>query len=118
MTDGEGRFFQLRMPMHDLGPQPNDWFSAVGVFNQESGSGTDGTFGYELFVQEFGPTLRFLVSEGRSLVYWSGTYTNYALEYSTDLNTWTNVVTAPVKWIAVEDEANDQPRFYRLKQKD
>lgn len=122
VTDGEGRFFTLRMPLTDLGPVPADWFSAVGIINQESGSGSDGTFGYELFVQETGPALKLAQNGGKMLIYWSGTYTNYDLEYSTNLTVtsgWQRVQTAPVKWIAVEeDPAEAGPvRFYRLKQK-
>ena len=120
VTDGNNRYFTLRMPLTNLGPAPRDWFSAVGIVNQESGSGTDGRFGYELFVQEIGPTVRFVMSGGNILVYWSGTYTNYILECTTNLTdsaSWTNVVTAPVKWIAIEEEPADQPRYYRLRQR-
>jgi hypothetical protein len=121
VTDGEGRYFALRMPLTDLGPAPDDWFSAVGILNQESGSGTDGRFGYELFVQEIGPTLRQIVSGGKVMVYWSGAFTNYVLEYTTNLNdavSWTNVPRAPVKWIAVEETPGDAGvRYYRLRQR-
>ena len=120
VTDGNNRFFTLRMPLTDLGSAPLDWFSAVGIVNQESGSGTDGRFGYELFVQEIGPTVKIVTLGGKALVYWSGTYTNYILEYTTNLtesSSWTNVVTAPVKWIAVEEDPGDQARYYRLKQR-
>ena len=121
VTDGAGRYFTLRMPLTDLGPAPEDWFSAVGIINQESGSGSDGTFGYELFVQEIGPILRFIINGGKTLAYWSGTYTNYVLEYTTHLNdssSWTNVETAPTKWIAVEEDASGAARYYRLKQRE
>lgn len=122
VTDGDNRFFTLRMPLADVGPVPDDWFSAVGIINQESGSGSDGTFGYELFVQEIGPTIRMVQTGGKVLMYWSGTYTNYALEYSTNLTAtsgWQRVTTPPVKWIAVEEDpgaTGDPARFYRLKQ--
>lgn len=52
VTDGEGRFFRLRHPRYSLGPAPIDWFDAIGILNQESGSGSQGKTGYELFVQE------------------------------------------------------------------
>ncbi len=55
VTDGEERIFKLRMPRGtkvDLGDIPTSEFDAIGVFNQESGSGSDGTFGYELYVTE------------------------------------------------------------------
>lgn len=117
VTDGEGRFFTLRMPLKDLGPMPDDWFSATGILNQESGSGTDGRSGYELFVQEIGPTLRTFEAGGRLFVYWSGAYTNYTLEYTTNLalTGWTNVSAPRVKWLAVEEEMDAGARFYRLR---
>ncbi len=121
VTDGSGRYFSLRMPLADLGPAPDDWFCAVGIINQESGSGADGTFGYELFVQEIGPTLKYVMNGGKTLAYWSGTYTNYVLQYTTNLTdsaSWTNVVSPPVKWIAVEEEPDGSSRYYRLKQRD
>lgn len=123
-TDGEGRFFPLRMPLADLGPAPSGWFSAVGILNQESGSGTDGTFGYELFVQEIGPTLRVASSGGKTLIYWPATYTNYALEFTTNLTAtsgWQRVESPPARWIAVEEDpaaAGGPARFYRLRQQD
>ncbi len=122
VTDGENRFFNLRMPLTDLGTVPVNWFSAVGVINQESGSGSDGRYGYELFVQETGPTLKLVQNSGKMLIYWSGTYTNYNLEYSTNLTItsgWQRVQTAPVKWISVEEDpaVTGPVRFYRLKQK-
>ena len=121
VTDGEGRYFTLRMPLTDLGPAPDDWFSAVGILNQESGSGSDGRHGYELFVQEIGPTLRYVTGGGKMMVYWSGAYTNYVLEYTTNVAdgaSWTNVPQAPVKWIAVEEEiGSTETRYYRLRQR-
>lgn len=121
VTDGEGRYFTLRMPLKDLGAAPDDWFSAVGILNQESGSGSDGTFGYELFVQEIGPTLRYVPVDGSLMLYWSGAFTNYVLEYTTNLNedaSWTNVPKAPVKWMAVEESLEDtESRIYRLRQR-
>ena len=43
-TDGQGRQFPLIHPLYDLGPAPTNRFDATGVFLQESGSGTDGTY--------------------------------------------------------------------------
>jgi hypothetical protein len=57
-TDGQGRYLTLRMPrgsVVDLGPAPAGTFDAIGILNQESGSGSDGTFGYELYVTEVVP---------------------------------------------------------------
>ncbi|MFO7534119.1 MAG: hypothetical protein R6X19_00280 [Kiritimatiellia bacterium] len=122
VSDGEGRYFPLRVPLTDLGPVPSDWFSAVGIINQESGSGSEGRHGYELFVQEIGPTLKLAQNGGKMLIYWSGTYTNFDLEYSTNLTAtagWQRVQTAPVKWISVEEDpasTGGGARFYRLKQ--
>lgn len=51
--DGTGRTFALRMPrpgVIDLGSGPATTVDVVGLVNQESGSGSDGTSGYELFV--------------------------------------------------------------------
>ena len=122
VTDGEGHFFTLRMPLTDLGPVPTDWFSAVGILNQESGSGTDGTFGYELFVQEVGPALRIVRGGGKVFVCWPATYANYVLEWSAEpagASGWSRVTTAPEKWLAVEeDPASIDARYYRLRQKE
>jgi len=52
ITDGDGRFLKVRYPRNDLGNPPTGIFDAVGIINQESGSSTDGTRGYELFLQE------------------------------------------------------------------
>ncbi|MGQ9661123.1 MAG: hypothetical protein ACUVWX_02155 [Kiritimatiellia bacterium] len=124
VTDGQGRYFTLRMPLTDLGLIPSGWFSAVGILNQESGSGSDGTYGYELFVQEIGPSLRIVSSPGKALVYWDGTYTNYVLEFTTDLNGtsgWQRVIAPPRKLIAIEEELDsvgEPVRFYRLRKQD
>lgn len=95
VTDGEGRFFTLRMPRTDLGSVPAGWFSAVGILNQESGSGSDGTFGYELFVQEIGPILRTAYASGHTMVYWPADYSGYTLERAESL-------LPPVDWIPVD----------------
>jgi len=57
-TDGDGREIRLRLPrFSELGPgtAPTGTFSAVGIFNQETGSMTEGRDGYELFVTEIVP---------------------------------------------------------------
>ncbi len=51
-TDGTGRIFRLRVPRLDLGAAPTGAFDAIGILDQDSGSGSDGTTGYELFVQQ------------------------------------------------------------------
>jgi len=55
VTDGEGRFFNLRHPHYGLGLAPANQFDVIGILNQESGSGSQGTNGYELFVQQVLP---------------------------------------------------------------
>lgn len=50
VTDGLGHTLPLRMPLHDLGDAPAGVFDAYGILNQESGSGSNGRMGYELFV--------------------------------------------------------------------
>ncbi len=120
VTDGAGRFFTLRMPLTDLGPAPTDWFSAVGILNQESGSGSDGTYGYELFVQKIGPTLRLARNGANMLVFWSAAFTNCTLEYATSLTAtaaWQRVESVPARVLAIEEvpAATGSPaRFYRL----
>lgn len=54
-TDGLGRFLTLRHPRYSLGAAPAGAFDAIGIFTQESGSGAQGTNGYELFVQQVLP---------------------------------------------------------------
>ncbi|MGD0253416.1 MAG: hypothetical protein ABSC01_12045 [Verrucomicrobiota bacterium] len=83
-TDGQGRQFPLIHPLYDIGPVPTNQFNATGVFLQESGSGTDGTFGYELFVQEIAPSdaaiLNIAVQSGSVVVSWPGSLANYQLQ--------------------------------------
>ena len=84
VTDGEGRQFPLIHPLYDIGPAPTNQFNATGVFLQESGSGTDGTFGYELFVQEIAPSdaaiLNIAVQSASVVVSWPGSLANYQLQ--------------------------------------
>lgn len=83
-TDGEGRQFPLIHPLYDIGLAPTNQFDATGVFLQESGSGTDGTFGYELFVQEIAPSdaaiLNISVQNGSAVISWPGSLGNYQLQ--------------------------------------
>lgn len=50
VTDGFGHSLNLRMPLCDVGAMPTGAFDAYGLINQESGSGSNGRMGYELFV--------------------------------------------------------------------
>jgi len=54
-TDGLGHTLNLRMPLYDLGDVPTGAFDAYGITNQESGSGSNGRMGYELFVTSVVP---------------------------------------------------------------
>ena len=83
-TDGEGRQFPLIHPLYDIGPAPTNEFDATGVFLQESGSGTDGTFGYELFVQQVSLSdagiLNIAVQNSSAVISWPGSLSNYQLQ--------------------------------------
>ena len=98
-TDGEGRQFPLIHPLYDLGPAPTNRFDATGIFLQESGSGTDGTFGYELFVQEVTPSAPATLAIANQLVItWPGGLSNYRLQSCDEVTAtnWTPVTNAPV----------------------
>ena len=94
VTDGEGRYFMLRHPRYSLGDAPTNRFDAIGVLNQESGSGSDGTFGYELFVQEIQPSAEALLSiANRMVISWPASLANYQLQSTESLSdpVWTTV---------------------------
>jgi hypothetical protein len=124
-TDGEGRQLPLIHPLYDLGLAPTNQFNATGVFLQESGSGTDGTFGYELFVQEIAPSdaaiLQIAVQGGSVLISWPGSLSNYQLQSAGSLSAsnWTTVTNAPAlmngqNTVTTLPTATQQ--FYRLQQ--
>ncbi len=124
-TDGNGRRFPLIHPLYDLGPAPTNQFNATGVFLQESGSGTDGTFGYELFVQEIAPSDAAILSlgfQGGSVVIaWPGSLSNYQLQSADSLfnPSWATVTNAPAitnghNTVTTLPTAAQQ--FYRLQQ--
>lgn len=124
-TDGEGRFFTLRHPRHSLGPPPAHRFDAIGVFNQESESATDGTFGYELFVQEIAPSDDAVLSialgvSGQAVISWPGSLAHYRLESagSPDAAHWAPVTNPPAlvngrNTVVLEPDA--AAGFFRLK---
>jgi hypothetical protein len=98
-TDGEGRQFPLIHPLYDIGPAPTNRFDATGIFLQESGSGTDGTFGYELFVQETAPSASAVLSIALNpVITWPASLSNYRLmsKDSVTATNWTAVTNAPV----------------------
>ena len=117
-ADDTGRTLPLRMPLLDLGPAPetSTWFSATGILNQEGGN----TNGYELFVQEIGPTLDILSATANGVALgFAADYEGYVLEYSDDqLNTWTNLDATPTRVIVVEDASAPTNRAYRLRKVD
>jgi hypothetical protein len=97
-TDGEGRQFPLIHPRYDIGPAPTNRFDATGVFLQESGSGTDGTFGYELFVQEITPSSSAVLNlADEPVITWPAALANYQVQSSDSLTTpdWTAVTNVP-----------------------
>ena len=94
-TDGNGRYFSLRHPRYSLGAAPASAFDAIGIFNQESGSGTSGTNGYELFVQQVLPHVPAPeVAIGLNVtVTWPVSSDTYQLEWRSqvDVGEWTPV---------------------------
>jgi len=99
-TDEEGRIFNLRHPRQSLGSPPTGRFDAIGVLNQESGSGTDGTYGYELFVQEIAPASEPVLGIANQLVIsWPGSLSNYQLQSRDSLSAnWLETTNAPALW--------------------
>lgn len=99
VTDGAGRFATLRLPRASLGAAPAGAFDAVGIFTQESGSGSDGTFGYELFVQQVLPhaPVPSLDITLQTVIRWPVSADVYRLESRTDAatGTWTGVTNLP-----------------------
>ncbi len=100
VTDGLGRFLTLRHPRYDLGPAPTSTFDAIGIFTQESGSGSQGTNGYELFVQQViphGPAPELAIGLNVTVA-WPATAANYQLEWRAEAERgeWTPVTQAPV----------------------
>jgi hypothetical protein len=119
-TDGEGRQFPLIHPLYDVGPAPTNRFDATGVFLQESGSSSDGTFGYELFVQEIAPSADAVLSIAtKPVITWPGSLSNYQVQSADSMSspTWTAVTNSPVLvngQNTVILEPNAAQRFYRL----
>lgn len=123
VTDGTGRTFPLRTPRYSLGATPAGAFDAVGVLNQESGSGSQGTNGYELFVQQVIPQAAPTLAIAQKIALtWPVSGAAYQLEYRNDLasTNWLPVTNAaPVvidgqTTVLVPPLANVQ-QFYRLR---
>lgn len=120
VTDGQGRYFPLRMPRYSVGPMPEGRFDAIGVFTQESGSGTDGTMGYELFVQEIRPHNPPPLTIGQAV--WIGwpQQGQWQLEWAPTVNaqTWTVVTNPPLSGDGMNvllEAPSAAQRFYRLR---
>lgn len=122
VTDGTGRQFNMIHPLYDLGPAPTNEFDATGVFMQESGSATDGAFGYELFVQEIDPSSSATLNIANNpVITWPGSLANYQLQSSSSLSSpnWTAVTNVPVL-VNGQNTVILQPtaaqKFFRLQQ--
>jgi hypothetical protein len=121
-TDAEGRQFPIVHPLYDLGLAPTNTFDATGILLQESGSDSDGTFGYELFVQEITPSPPAVLSIATSpVVTWPGALANYQLRYTNTIGApgpWQPATNVPAlingRWTVILDPADAQTRFYRL----
>ena len=119
-TDGEGRQFPLVHPLYDLGPAPTNRFDATGIFLQESGSGTDGTFGYELFAQEITPSSSAVLNlANKPVITWPAALANYQVQSSDSLTSpnWAAVTNAPVLVNGLNTvvlEPAGVQRFFRL----
>jgi len=122
VTDGVGRFFTLRHPRYSLGAAPTTQFDAIGIFNQESGSGSQGTNGYELFVQQVIPQQQpTLVIAQTIALRWPATGAIHQLESRPDLNStnWFPVTNTPVimdgQNTVLVPPVSDPQQFYRLR---
>lgn len=125
VTDGAGRYFRLRHPRYNLGPAPTNRFDVIGIFSQESGSGSQGTNGYELFVQQVLPhnPAPELAIGLNATISWPANTDTYQLEWreSADAGEWSPVTNAPV----VIDGRNtvilppsSPQRYYQLRRAD
>ena len=92
--------FQIRLVEANHGlPAPADQFDAIGIFTQESGSGSQGTNGYELFVRQILPrqaTPELAIGLNVTLSSPANSDT-YQLEWraEADAGEWTPVTTTP-----------------------
>lgn len=120
VTDGAGRYFTLRHPRYSLGPVPTGVFDAIGILNQESGSGLQGTNGYELIVQQVvlpPPEVEI----GRPVVvHWADLGSDYVLESSPSLTdpTWTPAAHPVVRMngrCLVILPPEEEQRYFRLR---
>ncbi|OQC65751.1 MAG: hypothetical protein BWX48_02186 [Verrucomicrobia bacterium ADurb.Bin006] len=122
VTDNEGRFFWLRHPRFSLGAAPAGRFDAVGIFNQESGSGSQGTNGYELFVQQVIPQEPPVLGIANTVALsWPVSGAAYQLESRADVNSteWSAVTNRPAEIegrnTVLVPPAPDPHQVYRLR---
>lgn len=122
VTDAENRVFTLRHPRYSLGPAPTNAFDAIGILTQESGSGVQGTNGYELFVQQVLPSAPAVVNLTTApVITWPGSLANYQLQYTNTVGApspWQPATNVPAllngRWTVILDPSDAQTRFYRL----
>jgi hypothetical protein len=122
VTDGQGRYLTLRHPRYSLGPALTNLFDAVGIFTQESGSGVQGTNGYELFVQQVIPRdPPALVITPVIALRWPSSGAVYQLESRRDLSSadWFAVTNPPALIdglnTVLQPPAPNPEEFYRLR---
>lgn len=120
-ADDTGRYFTLRHPRYSLGPVPSGVFDAIGILNQESGSGVQGTNGYELILQQIVLPPPEVEIGLHLVVSWPDNGTDYVLESSPRLTDpiWTPLTeTSPVSAAGrrlVILPLRDQERYFRLR---
>lgn len=117
VRDDDGRVFNVRHPLKDLGDPPARAFSVIGVVNQE---GSD-TAGYELLMQDVGPVVSVAQgSPGHNAVSIDADYDDWVLVAadSPDAEVWEPVDATPVRRIVLEDASPaGATRFYRLERR-
>ena len=121
-TDGEDRIIPLRLPRYNLGSAPTNTFDAIGILNQESGSGIHGTNGYELFVQEIVPSAPVILTAAFSpVISWPASLENYELQFkpaADGASPWETATNLPGlvegRWTVVIPPEENRTRIYRL----
>lgn len=126
VTDGNNRFFPVVLPLKDLGPIPTTNFDLVGILNQESGSGTQGTNGYQLFLtaiyeHQQSPKLVIGTTQNQNILIKWQQADGWILEKADSLsllNVWTPVAGNFITnqgFVSIEIPATSSSSFFRLK---
>jgi len=126
VTDGNNRFFPVVLPLKDLGPIPTTNFDLVGILNQESGSGTQGTNGYQLFLtaiyeHQQSPKLVIGTTQNQNILIKWQQADGWILEKADSLsllNVWTPVAGNFITnqgFVSIEIPATSSSCFFRLK---